>query len=62
MADPEWHDYMDDPIDPVTGMTFAEIQDKVDSELLPAYEAGDAAAGAEIEQLLAMAVELEKGE
>lgn len=52
MNGPEWHDYMDDPIDPVTGLTFAEIQKKVDAELLPAYEAGDDSAGAEIEALI----------
>ena len=62
MAGAEWHDYSDDPVDPATGMTLAEIQKKVDEVLVPAYEAGDAAAGAEIEQLLAMAAELEKGE
>ena len=62
MAGAEWHDYKDDPVDPVTGMTLAEIQKKVDDVLLPAYETGDDTVRAEIDQLIATAERLEKGE
>lgn len=62
MAGAEWHDYRDDPVDPATGMTLAEIQKKVDDVLLPAYEAGNDNVRAEIDQLIAAAERLEKGE
>ena len=43
-------------------MTLAEIQKKVDDVLIPAYEAGNDAVRAEIDQLFATAERLEKGE
>ena len=51
-----------DEIDPATGMTLAEIQKKIDEVLLPAYEAGNDAVRAEIDQLFATVERLVKGE
>ena len=39
MNSPEWHDYMDDPIDPVTAKTKSELQ--TEAEILLKKDDGD---------------------
>ena len=51
-------DDLADPIDSETGMTFSEIQRKIDTVILPALEAGDKAADAEYARLMAAAERL----
>ena len=60
--DPDYLALVTDEIDPVTGMTVAEIQKKVDDVLIPAYEAGNDNVRAEIDRLIATVEKLEKGE
>ena len=60
--DPDYLALVTDEIDPVTGMTLAEIQKKVDDVLIPAYEAGNDGVRAEIDRLFATVERLEKGE
>lgn len=60
--DPDYLALVTDEIDPVTGMTLAEIQKKVDDVLIPAYEAGNDNVRGEIDQLFATVERLEKGE